>query len=114
MSSEGTATGRAADRILTVNGWLVFVFLYAPIVILVVFSFSASSNVGLWGGFTLDWYGTMLQNDAMMNALSKSVIVALLSTAVSTVLGTAAAIALEQYRRWLSKGTFDGLMYLPV
>lgn len=111
---EGTATGRTADRILTINAWAVYVFLYAPIVILVIFSFSDSPNVGNWGGFTLDWYGTMLNNDAMMGALVRSLIVALISTVIATILGTAAAIALERYRRWLSKGAFDALMYLPV
>ena len=114
MTSEGTAAGRTTDRILTISSWAVFVFLYAPIAVLVFYSFSASPNVGVWGGFTLDWYHTMINNDAMMSALGKSVIVALVSTAVSTVLGTAAAIALERYRRWLSKGAFDALLYLPV
>jgi spermidine/putrescine transport system permease protein len=114
VSSEGTATGRTTDRVLTISAWLVYLFLYAPIVVLVFFSFSASANVGIWGGFTLDWYHTMLQNEAMMTALSKSVIVALVSTIVSTILGTAAAIALERYRRWASKGAFDALLYLPV
>lgn len=114
MSSEGTATSRGTDRVLTVSAWAVFVFLYAPIAVLVVYSFSASPNVGVWGGFTFDWYRTMINNGPMMSALTKSVTVALVSTAVSTVLGTAAAIALERYRRWASKGAFDALLYLPV
>lgn len=114
MSSEGTATGRTTDRVLGFSSWAVFLFLYAPIIVLVVYSFSASPTVGVWGGFTFDWYGTMLANDAMMGALRRSLAVAVLSTAVSTVLGTAAAIALERYRRWATKGTFDALLYLPV
>lgn len=102
------------DRLLTVNGWIVYVFLYVPILIVIVFSFSDSANVGIWGGFTLDWYDRMLGNEQLMRALRNSVIVGIVSTVVSTILGTAAAIALERYRRWLGKRTFDALLYLPV
>lgn len=112
--AEGTAPRRWVDRILTVNGWLVYLFLYVPIAIVIIFSFSDSPNVGIWGGFTFDWYGRMFRNDQLMNALRNSVVVALVSTAVSTILGTAAAISLERYRRWLGKRTFDALLYLPV
>jgi spermidine/putrescine transport system permease protein len=99
---------------MAANGWFVFVFLYAPIFVLVLFSFSSDRNVGTWGGFTMDWYETMLANEPLMQSLRNSVLVALIATVVSTVLGTAAGIALERYRRWLSRGAFDALMYLPV
>lgn len=112
--SEGTAIKGTVERILTINGWAVYLFLYVPILIVMVFSFSAHPNVGIWGGFTLDWYDRMLGNDQLMRALRNSVIVAIVSTAVSTVLGTAAALALERYRRWLGKRPFDALLYLPV
>lgn len=112
--SEGTATKGFVDRLLTVNGWVVFLFLYVPIVIVMVFSFSDHPNVGIWGGFTFDWYERMVGNDQLMRALRNSVIVGIVSTLVSTVLGTAAAISLERYRRWLGKRTFDALLYLPV
>lgn len=112
--SEGTAVKGVVDRLLTVNGWLVFLFLYVPILIVIVFSFSDHPNVGIWGGFTLDWYDRMLGNQQLLRALRNSVIVAVISTAISTVLGTAAAIALERYRRWLGKRPFDALIYLPV
>ncbi len=81
---------------------------------LVLFSFSADRNVGTWGGFSLEWYQAMFANEALMQSLRNSLLVALISTVVATVLGTAAAIALERYRRWLSRGAFDALMYLPV
>ena len=112
--TEGTAPRRWVDRALTVNGWLVYLFLYVPILVVMIFSFSDSPSVGIWGGFTLDWYGRMFRNDQLMNALRNSIVVALVSTAIATVLGTAAAIALERYRRWLGKRTFDALLYLPV
>ncbi len=111
---EGTATKGWADRLLSLNGWLVFLVLYAPILILVLFSFSADRNVGTWGGFSLEWYESMFANDPLLQSLRNSVIVALVATVVSTVLGTAAAIALERYRRWATRRSFDALMYLPV
>jgi spermidine/putrescine transport system permease protein len=111
---EGTAARAWPDRLLGLNGWLVFLVLYLPIAVLVLFSFSGSRNVGTWGGFSLEWYDTMLQNDPLLRSLRNSIVVALVSTVVSTVLGTAAGIALERYRRWVTRGAFDGLMYLPV
>jgi spermidine/putrescine transport system permease protein len=112
--SEGTGTKRAMDRILTINGWIVYLFLYVPILIVMIFSFSDNPNVGIWGGFTFDWYDRMVGNEQLMRALRNSVIVGIVSTVVSTVLGTAAALALERYRRWLGKRPFDALLYLPV
>lgn len=112
--SEGTAVKGLVDRILTINGWAVFLFLYVPILIVMLFSFSDHPNVGIWGGFTLDWYDRMLGNAQLMRALRNSVIVGLISTVVSTILGTAAAIALERYRRWIGRKPFDALLYLPV
>lgn len=112
--SEGTAPRHWVDRILTFNGWAVYLFLYLPIAIVIIFSFSDSPNVGIWGGFTFDWYGRMFDNDQLMRALRNSVIVAIVSTLISTVLGTAAAISLERYKRWLGKRSFDALLYLPV
>lgn len=113
-TQEGTAARPWVDRLLTINGLIVFVFLYAPIAVLVIFSFSESSNVGIWGGFSLRWYDRMINNPEMMSALWNSLRVALVSTAIATVLGTAAALALDRYRKWLGKRSFDVLLYLPV
>lgn len=107
-------TPRWVQRLLALDGWVVFGFLYAPIIVLVFFSFSASPNIGVWGGFSLRWYEQMLDNGPLIDSLWNSVTVALISTAVSTVLGTAAALALERYRRWIGQRSFDALLYLPV
>jgi spermidine/putrescine transport system permease protein len=93
---------------------LVFAFLYLPIVVVIVFSFSGSPNVGIWGGFSLRWYERMLGNEQLLKTIQNSVIIALMSTAVATVLGTAAALSLDRYRRWVGRGAFDGLLYLPI
>jgi spermidine/putrescine transport system permease protein len=111
---SGTTAPRWVDRILALNGILVFAFLYLPIAIVMLFSFSESPNVGVWGGFSLRWYHRMFDNDELLHSLQNSIVVALISTAVATVLGTAAALAIDRYRRWLGRGAFDALLYLPV
>lgn len=111
---QGAMARPWVDRVLTAHGWLIFAFLYLPIMMVIVFSFSASPNVGRWGGFTLAWYDRMLSNEQLMGSLRNSVIVALASTVVSTVLGTAAAIALDRYRKWVGRGAFDAVVYLPI
>ncbi|MCB1245701.1 MAG: ABC transporter permease [Acidimicrobiia bacterium] len=95
------------------HSWLVFAFLYAPIVVLAVFSFNENDNVGIWTGFSFRWYAEMFQNSAVMNALLNSIIVATVSTTVATVLGTATAVALERFR-FRGQRAFDGLVYMPV
>lgn len=111
---EGAATGRRLDRMLTINGWLVFAFLYLPILVVIMFSFSAAPNVGTWGGFSLRWYERMLGNDPLINALQNTLWIAFFSTIVATVFGTAAALALDRYRKWVGGGTFDAILYMPV
>jgi len=92
---------------------LVYVFLYAPIILLVIFSFSASRNVGIWGGFTFDWYVEFADHEQLQSALWVSVKVALWSTLISVVLGTLAALALERFT-FRGQKVFDGLLYLPI
>ena len=111
--NEGTATARSTDRILGVNSWLVFLFLYAPIVLLMAFSFNDNSNVSIWTEPSFRWYGAMFQDTNVMNALRNSLIVAFFSTIVSTVIGTMLAIALERYR-FRGRGALDGIAYLPI
>ncbi|MEE8330643.1 MAG: ABC transporter permease [Acidimicrobiia bacterium] len=102
------------DRWLSLNGWFVFAFLYLPILVVIVFSFSGASNVGIWGGFSLRWYRRMAGNEQLLATLENTLWVALWSTIVATVFGTAAALALDRYRKWVSRGTFDAILYMPV
>lgn len=101
------------ERLLAANTWLVFVFFYAPILVLVVFSFNANDNVGIWTEPSLRWYREVFQDEAVMGALKNSLIVAFISTIVSTVLGTMAALSLERYR-FRGQRLYDGLLYLPI
>ena len=112
MSS--TAQPRGATRIaLSVNAWLVYLFFFAPIFVLVIFSFSADRNVGRWGGFTLEWYQGFIEHDQLQNAVWVSIRVAVLSTLISVVLGTLAALALERFK-FRGRKVFDALLYLPI
>ena len=98
---------------LSLNAVLVYVFFYAPIALLILYSFSDDQLVGRWGGFTLDWYRAFGENDEVQNALGVSIRVAVLSTLLSVVLGTMAALALERFR-FRGNRIFDALLYLPV
>src|SRR3989304_8957441 len=111
--SEGTAPKGRVDRLLAVNAWVVYVFFYAPIILLIFFSFNDNNNVAIWTQPSLRWYGEMFQNHNVTSALRISLIVAFFATIISTVLGTMLAIALERYR-FRGRGTLDGLAYLPT
>ncbi len=111
---EGASMTRRLDRILAVHGWVILAFLYLPILVVIVFSFSDSPTVGVWGGLTLRWYGRMFGNDQMMRALRNSLWVATWSTLIATILGTTAALALDKYKKWVGRGAFDAVVYLPV
>ena len=105
--------GRGTRRWLAVWAWLVFAFLYVPIAVLVIFSFNSSARVNIWGGFSFRWYGEALGNEQITSALRVSLIVALVSTVVSVVLGTAVALALDRYR-FRGRRALDGTVYLPI
>ena len=112
MSSITTPRG-LTKRVLQINGWFVYLFFYAPIVLLIVFSFSANRNVGVWGGFTLDWYSDFADSEPTKDALWASVKIAVAATAVSVVLGTMSALALERFK-FRGRNIFDALLYLPI
>ncbi len=99
--------------LLRFNSWLVYIFFYAPIVLLVIFSFSGNRNVGVWGGFTFDWYREFADDGNVQSALSNSIQIAVVSTLISVVLGTLAALALERFT-FRGRQVFDALLYLPI
>jgi spermidine/putrescine transport system permease protein len=90
-----------------------YIFLYAPILILVVFSFNNSRFNVVWRGFTLDWYIKLFEDTKILEALKVSLIVALASTAISLVIGTLTAWAMYRYS-FKGKRIFEGLLYLPI
>ena len=117
MSKPQKTTGERlfsfGKRLLWLNMLLSFIFLYAPILVLVAFSFNDSRLAARWEGFTTRWYVEMLGNEAVLNAFWNSIIVAFASTAISTVLGTMTAMAMERFQ-FKFKRTYDGILYLPV
>ena len=87
---------RIPSRLFTL---LVYIFLYAPIVLLIVFSFNATKSNRVWGGFSLDWYVELFHNTRLLGALRTTIILSVLAAFIATILGTAAAIGFYSMRR---------------
>jgi spermidine/putrescine transport system permease protein len=100
-------------RLLAVHTVLIYLFLYLPIAILVVFSFNAARQTAVWEGFTLDWYRRLAGNERLLGSVRNSLLVAGITTLVATVLGTLAALALARYR-FRGKGSTETVLFLPV
>ena len=92
---------------------LIFILLYAPILTLIVLSFNNSKTRAKWGGFTLKWYSRLFQNEQIMNALYTTLIISLLAALIATVIGTAAAIAIQGMKqKW--RTLYLGLTNIPM
>jgi putrescine transport system permease protein len=98
------------------RGWLAagFLFLYLPIVALIVFSFNDSPIPNIWRGFTLKWYEALLRDEEMLSGLWLSFKIALLTACGSVVLGTLAAFALVKYKRFKGRTLFSGMVSAPL
>jgi len=104
---------RGFSRWLQPLSWLVFGFLYLPVAVLVIFSFSASRYSMVWSGFTLQWYAALADNAPVLGALTNSLIVAGSSMLMSALFGTAAALGLRR-ARFRGRGALSALFYAPV
>jgi spermidine/putrescine transport system permease protein len=124
MSSElSTAPVETAPPIKRRRSWsevflgghslLVFIFFYAPIAVLIIFSFNDSRFVNQWTGFSLEWYATLFQNEEIALALRNSLIVATISTFFATIIGTLVALGMERFR-FRGKNALDSTLYLPI
>lgn len=92
---------------------LIFLFLYAPIAVLIAFSFNESKSRGTWSGFSLKWYEMLFHNSEIMEALFNTLLIAVLASLIATVLGTAAAIGINSMNKTL-QGFLMNITYLPV
>jgi len=92
---------------------LIFLFLYAPIVVMIVYSFNSEKSRAKWGGFTLKWYQELFTNSDIMEALMTTLTIALLSSVIALVIGTAAAIGINNLRRG-SRKLLMNITYLPM
>lgn len=97
------------------GGWtaLVFVFLYVPILLLIVYSFNASDLNVVWTGFTFDWYAKLWHNGPLIDTLENSLIIASITTVLSVLLGTSGAWLLHRYRFPLLK-PLTTLIFVPM
>ncbi|MGB3313879.1 MAG: putrescine ABC transporter permease PotI, partial [Albidovulum sp.] len=85
-----------------------FAFLYLPMLILVAYSFNESRLVTIWGGFSTKWYGVLFQDQAFKDAAWITMVVAVVSSTVATVLGTMAALVLVRSGRFFGRSLFSG------
>lgn len=92
---------------------LIFIFLYAPIVTLIVLSFNGSRTRAKWGGFTLKWYGALFRNRDILQALFNTLLIALIAALVSTLIGTITCIAIMSLKK-RSRAIVMGITNIPM
>lgn len=92
---------------------LVLIFLYAPIVVMMVLSFNSSKSRAQWGGFTTQWYREMFESPVIMEALYNTLVIAFLSALIATILGTAAAIGISSMKK-VPRTVFMGINNIPM
>jgi len=92
---------------------LVFIFLYAPIIVLIVFSFNETTSRGIFTGFSLKWYKMLFQDDYILSALQNTLLIAVLSSIIATILGTMAALGIHNMKP-VSKALVMNITNIPV
>lgn len=93
--------------------FLIFFFLYAPIVVLIVFSFNSSKSRATWGGFSFKWYEKLFNDSQILSALYNTLIIALISSVFATIIGTGAAIGISRMKKF-PKALSMNITYIPV
>lgn len=93
---------------------LVFLFLYAPIAVMILFSFNTTSSTSVFSGFSLQWYKTLLQDETTLRAFYNTLILAVTSSAVATVLGTAAAVGIDKYKKGPVRSSVMAVTNIPM
>ncbi len=92
---------------------LILIFLYAPILTMMVLSFNKSKSRTQWGGFTLQWYTQMFDSRSIMSALTTTLVIAFVSALIATIIGTAAAISINSMRA-VPKTVVMGITNIPM
>lgn len=93
--------------------FLVFAFLYAPIVVLIAYSFNESKSRTVWTGFTFDWYKKLFNNQLILQSLLNTLIIAAIASVAATIIGTAAAIGIYNMKKF-TKTIVMNITYLPI
>ncbi len=98
----------------SIYAWFIYFFLYSPIVVMLVMSFNASSSRTKWGGFTLDWYKALFEDEAVFDALSNTLWIAVLSSIIATVIAIVAALVIFNMRNKPLKTVVMDVTHLPM
>lgn len=106
-------THKKRELVSKLYSFLILLFLYAPIGVLIFYSFNSSKSRGVWGGFSLKWYAELFNDSQIMKALYYTVTIALLSAAIATVIGTLAAIGIHNMKK-TSKTIVLNMNNIPV
>ncbi len=93
---------------------LVFLFLYAPIVVMIVFSFNSTSSTSVFSGFSLEWYKVLLEDKATLRALYNTLILAVSSSLIATVLGTAASVGIDKFKKGFARSSIMAVTNIPM
>lgn len=93
---------------------LIMIFLYAPIVVMIIFSFNSTASTSVIGGFSLRWYKSLLHDEGTMQALANTLILAVSSSLFATVMGTAAAVGINTFRNKRVKQLTMGVTNIPM
>jgi len=104
---------KIGGQLFMIYSFLIFAFLFIPIVAMVVFSFNDSKLTAEWHGFTTKWYSELFGRSGIWTAFYNSVFVALVVTILSALLGTATGMGMSRYN-FRGKSAFDGYLYVPI
>lgn len=104
---------RRRGLIPSIYDMLIYLFLYLPIGVVVLYSFNTSKRNIVFEGFTFEWYGKLFQNDSLLEAYGNTLIVGFASTVIATVIGTLASYGMSKYK-FRGKSILDILLYIPV
>lgn len=91
-----------------------YLFLYAPIISLAVFSFNDSKSMAKWSGFSLRWYEELFQNERILDALYYTIFIAVVASIIATIIGTITAIGIHKMRKGKVRGLLLNINHLPV
>jgi spermidine/putrescine transport system permease protein len=102
-------------RLSALYCFLIYLFLFIPILVIVVNSFNATTSKPYlsWKGFSFDWYIKLFENTALLESFGNTIIIAICSTLLSVIVGTIAAVGMYKYK-FAGKNVIDGLLYIPV